>query len=134
MTRSLRTDTRYCRRSLTLAFEEAFQTGLIDRPVELVIREVDGPPDGAFAAVRRAWRELVEDEMVLATVGPFITDTTLALRDDIERAKVPCLSYCATTGFDGQYTFQLPNGTFADETFHVARRRSDCPHGSLQHE
>jgi ABC-type branched-subunit amino acid transport system substrate-binding protein len=106
---------------LTLAFDEAFQTGLIDRPVELVIREVDGPPDGAFSAVRRAWRELVEDEMVLATVGPFITDTTLALRDDIERAKVPCLSYCATTGFDGQYTFQLPNGTFADETFHVAR-------------
>ncbi|MEB3071683.1 ABC transporter substrate-binding protein [[Mycobacterium] vasticus] len=106
---------------LTLAFEEAYETGLIDRPVELVIREVEGPPEGDFAGVRRAWRELVEDEMVLATVGPFITETTRALRDDIERAKVPCLSYCATTGFDGDYTFQLPNGTFADETFLIAR-------------
>ncbi|WP_293046226.1 ABC transporter substrate-binding protein [Mycobacterium sp.] len=106
---------------LTLAFEEAFETGLVDRPIELVVREVEGPPDGQFASVRRAWRELVEDEMVLATVGPFITETARALRDDIEQAKVPCMSYCATTGFDGDYTFQLPNGTFADETFLVAR-------------
>jgi branched-chain amino acid transport system substrate-binding protein len=106
---------------LTLAFEEAYETGLVDRPIEMVLREVDGPPDGQFSAVRRAWRELVEDEMVLATVGPFITDTTRALRDDIEHAHVPCLSYCATTGFNGNYTFQLPNGTFADESFLVAR-------------
>lgn len=106
---------------LTLAFEEAYRTGLVDRPIDIVLREVDGPPDGLFSSVRRAWRELVEDEMVLATVGPFITDTTRALRDDIERAKVPCLSYCATTAFDGDYTFQLPNGTFADEAFLIAR-------------
>lgn len=106
---------------LRLALDEAFETGLLDRPVELVIREVEGPPDGPFSAVRRAWRELVEDEMVLATVGPFITDVTRALRDDIERAQVPCLSYCATVGFGGEYTFQLPNGTFADETFYTAR-------------
>jgi len=110
---------------LTLAFEEAYETGLVDRPIELVLREVEGPPDGQFSSVRRAWRELVEDEMVLATVGPFITETTRALRDDIERAKVPCLSYCATTGFAGDYTFQLPNGTFADETFLVAKHLVD---------
>jgi branched-chain amino acid transport system substrate-binding protein len=106
---------------LTLAFEEAYEAGLLDRPVEVVLREVEGPPDGPFSAVRRAWRELVEDEMVLAVVGPFITDSTLALRADIERMKVPTLSYCATMGFAGEYAFQLPNGTFADETFLVAR-------------
>jgi ABC-type branched-subunit amino acid transport system substrate-binding protein len=34
---------------------------------------------------------------------------------------VPAISYCATAKFDGDYCFQTPNGTFADETFYVAR-------------
>jgi branched-chain amino acid transport system substrate-binding protein len=106
---------------LTLAFEEAYETGLLDRPVEVVLREIEGPPDGPFSAVRRAWHNLVHDEMVLGVIGPFITDSALAIRADVERDRVPALSYCATIGFAGDYTFQLPNGTFADETFLVAK-------------
>ena len=106
---------------LRLAFDEAFESGLIDRRVELVFREVEGPPDGDAAGVVRAWRELVHDEKVLATVGPFITDLTRILRDEIERERVPAISYCATAKFDGDFCFQTPNGTFADETFYVAR-------------
>lgn len=106
---------------LQLAFDEAFENGVVDRRIEMVVREVEGPPDGPAAAVLEAWRELVREQQVLATVGPFITDTTRILRDHVERERVPCLSYCATVQFDGDYCFQLPNGTFADETYLVAR-------------
>ncbi|WP_207386752.1 ABC transporter substrate-binding protein [Frankia sp. Cppng1_Ct_nod] len=106
---------------LRLAFAEAFESGLLDREVELVFREVEGPPDGRAADVVRAWRDLVHKEKVLGVVGPFITDLTRILRDEIERTRVPVISYCATTKFAGDFCFQTPNGTFADETFHIAR-------------
>ncbi len=106
---------------LRLAFDEAFDEGLIDRPVELVISEVEGPPERDAAGVVRAWRRLVDDEQVLAVVGPFITDMVRIIRDRVERDEVPMLTYAATVKAAGDYVFQTPNGTFADETFHTAR-------------
>ncbi|MFN2539695.1 MAG: ABC transporter substrate-binding protein [Mycobacteriales bacterium] len=106
---------------LRLAFAEAFETGVLDRPVELVFREVEGPPDGDAAGVVRAWRELVHTEQVLAVVGPHITDLTRILRDEVERSRVPTISHTATAGFDGDFCFLIPNGTFADETFYIVR-------------
>ncbi len=106
---------------LRLAFNEAFESGLLDRPVELVIEEVEGPPERDAASVAKAWRRLVDDQQVLAVVGPFITDMVRILRDQIERDEVPMLTYAATVKAAGEYVFQTPNGTFADETFHTAR-------------
>lgn len=111
---------------LQLAFEEAFECGVLDRPIELVIREVEGPPDGPSAGVIKAWRELAHQENVLAIVGPHITDMAIIMRDIVEAEKVPTISHCATFNFDGEYCFLTPNGTFADETFliasHLAKR------------
>jgi ABC-type branched-subunit amino acid transport system substrate-binding protein len=106
---------------LRLAFDEAFESGLLDRSVELVIEEVEGPPERDAASVIRAWHRLVEHHQVLAVVGPFITDMVRILRDQIEQDQVPIVTYAATVKASGDYVFQTPNGTFADETFHTAR-------------
>ncbi len=106
---------------LRLAFDEAFDAGLIDRPIELVISEVEGPPERDAAGVLRAWRRLVDEEQVLAVVGPFITDMVRIIHDQVERDEIPMITYAATVKAAGEYVFQTPNGTFADETFHTAR-------------
>ena len=46
---------------------------MIDRPVEIVFREVEGLPKGTIKAVIDAYGELV-DEGCLAVFGPHITD------------------------------------------------------------
>ncbi|MET0377727.1 MAG: ABC transporter substrate-binding protein [Spongiibacteraceae bacterium] len=99
-----------------LALDEAYESGLIDRPVEIVLREFEGPPYGQVAPVVDAWHELALQENCLAVIGPFITDVTKPLRRYIEQHKVPTISYCATYQFAGEYCFQIPNGTFIDET------------------
>lgn len=99
-----------------LAFEEAYESGLIDRPVEIVLREFEGPPYGQVAPVIDAWHELALTENCLAVIGPFITDVTKPLRRYIEEHRVPTISHCATYQFSGDYCFEVPNGTFIDET------------------
>jgi branched-chain amino acid transport system substrate-binding protein len=110
---------------LTLALEEAFEQGIVDRPIEIVLREVEGPPRGQAAGVINAWRELAFEEQVLAIVGPHITDMNMIIRDEVERGEVPTISHCATIYFDGEYCFQLPNGTFMDETYLIAEYLAD---------
>jgi branched-chain amino acid transport system substrate-binding protein len=111
--------------ALKLAFTEAYESGLVDRPIELVVREVEGPPDRSSAPVVKAWRELAEKEQVLGVIGPFITDMTQIIRPLAEQYKVPTISYCATMAFQGEYCFAVPNGTFADETYVMARHLAE---------
>jgi len=112
-------------KGLHLAFEEAYEEGLVDRRIETVLREVEGPPNGPAAAVIDAWRELAFDEKVIAIVGPHITDMNRIIRDEVERGRVPTISHCATVYFDGEYCFQAPNGTFADETYLIVKHLAD---------
>jgi branched-chain amino acid transport system substrate-binding protein len=46
--------------TLNLAVEEFRERGLIDRPIEIVMRNVEGLPRGSFRAARDAFYELVE--------------------------------------------------------------------------
>jgi len=101
--------------ALTLALEEAHAAGAIDRSVEWVARRVYGGPNAATLDVRAAFRELVDDERVLAVVGPTLPDDMMACRHDFDRAMVPVLSFGGTLGISSPFLFQLPNGTYVDE-------------------
>lgn len=82
--------------SLQLIFRQGLESGLIDRPVEIVYREVEGLPKGSIKAVIDAFAELV-DEGCLAVFGPSITDNAVPLRREIEeRFRVPALSLCGS--------------------------------------
>ena len=96
-------------------FDEGLEQGLIDRPVEIVFREVEGLPKGTVKAVIDAYGELV-DEGCLAVFGPAITDNCVPTREAIEeRFHVPAISVTGTDDWLGEWTFALPQGSMTDE-------------------
>ncbi len=107
------------REDLVRPFELVFAQGLeqhkLDRPVEIVFREVEGLPKGTIKAVTHAFAELVE-EGCLAVFGPHITDNCVPTREAIEeRFRVPALSVTGSDDWLGEWTFALPQGSMTDE-------------------
>lgn len=101
--------------SLDLIFERGYRDGVIDRPIEVVYREVEGLPKGSAKAVIDAYGDLV-DEGCLAIFGPFITDNAEPTRVEIERRfEVPAMSVTGSEAWLGPWTFSLPMGSLADE-------------------
>jgi branched-chain amino acid transport system substrate-binding protein len=98
-----------------LVFEEAVEQGLMDRPVQMIYREVEGLPKGSVKAVIDAYGELV-DEGCLVVFGPNITDNCVPVREAIEeRFKVPAISVTGTDDWLGEWTFAFPQGSMTDE-------------------
>jgi ABC-type branched-subunit amino acid transport system substrate-binding protein len=107
------------RDDLTQPFELVFNEGLkqriIDRPVEVLYREVEGLPKGTVKAVIDAYGELV-DQGCLAIFGPSISDNAVPTREAIEqRFRVPAVSVTGTDDWLGEWTFAFPMGSLTDE-------------------
>src|SRR6201997_4676436 len=103
-----------------LIFEEAVQQGLMDRPVQMIYREVEGLPKGSVKAVIDAYGELV-DEGCLVVFGPNITDNCVPTREAIEeRFKVPAIAVTGTDDWLGEWTFAFPQGSMTDEPIFIA--------------
>ena len=101
--------------SFELVFEEGLAQGIIDRPIEIVFREVEGLPKGSVKAVIDAYGELV-DEGCLAVFGPAITDNCVPTKEAIEkRFQVPAISVTGTDDWLGEWTFSLSMGSMTDE-------------------
>lgn len=64
--------------SLRLVFDEAVASGLVDRPIELIERNVIGLPNGTYQAVEQGYDELVT-EGCLAIFGPYVSDNAVPL-------------------------------------------------------
>lgn len=100
---------------IQLTLDEAHQSGLLDRPVELVCRDVLGLPNGTFRHVVRALHELVEDDCVMI-FGPLISENAVPLREHVEAlGQVPLLSMMGSEDFLGPWTFALNNGSLQEE-------------------
>lgn len=117
-----------------LVFAEGLKTGMIDRRVEIVFREVEGLPKGSAHAVITAYGELV-DEGCLAVFGPAITDNAVPTREAIEeRFHVPAISVTGTEDWLGEWTFALPQGSLTDEPIfwaHLLAKRGYTEVGAL---
>lgn len=100
---------------LEVAFAEAQEQGLLDRPVEIVQRNVFGQPYADGRGIVEAYRDLVENAGVLGVTGPHTTDNALAVLGETERLEVPLLSICGTQQFVGRWAFNLSNGGMAEE-------------------
>jgi branched-chain amino acid transport system substrate-binding protein len=101
--------------SFGLVFEQGLEQGIVDRPVEIVFREVEGLPKGTVKAVIDAFGELV-DEGCLAVFGPAITDNCVPTREAIERRfQVPAISVTGSEDWLGEWTFSLSMGSMTDE-------------------
>ena len=101
-------------RPFDLIFDEGVKQGIIDRPIEIVYREVEGLPKGSVKAVIDAYGELV-DEGCLVVFGPHITDNCVPTREAIEeRFRVPGVSVTGTDDWLGEWTFAFPQGSMTD--------------------
>lgn len=101
--------------AIRLVFEEAVAAGVLDRPVELVQRNVVGLPNGSYHAVERAYDELV-DEGCLVIFGPYVSDNAVPLREHADRvAKVPNIILSGSEGALGEWSFALNNGSMPEE-------------------
>ena len=65
-------------RTLQLVFDEFHASGKLERPVEVVVRAVQGLPNGSFRAVRNAFYELVEEDCVVI-FGPYVSENGVPL-------------------------------------------------------
>ncbi len=99
----------------TIVFEEGLDQGVIDRPVEIIYREVEGLPKGSVKAVIDGYESLVDDGCLLI-FGPSITDNAEPTRLAIEeRFKVPAMSVTGSEQWLGEWTFSLSMGSMTDE-------------------
>ncbi len=98
-----------------MVFGEAFEQGIIDRPIEVIYREVEGLPKGTVKAVIDAYRELV-DEGCLVIFGPHIGDNAVAIKEALcERFRVPAISVTGSDEALNEWFFSFPMGSHSDE-------------------
>ncbi len=106
--------------SLQLVADEYLERGILERPVEFVVRAVQGLPNGSFRAVRDAFYELV-DEDALVIFGPWVSENGVALRRHVEELKqVPIITMGASESMLGQWVFGLPAGSMEEEPIIMA--------------
>ncbi len=65
--------------------------GLLGRPVELVLRDTGGSPERAVSFAR----QLIEEERVVAIIGPSTSGETMQIKDICQAAHMPLISCAA---------------------------------------
>ncbi|MCU1376317.1 MAG: transporter substrate-binding protein [Actinomycetia bacterium] len=105
---------------LQLRFDEAAASGELDRPVELVVRQGVGLPEGTAKAVERAWLELAEAG-ALAIVGPGNTDSVLAVKPLAEAHGIPTINFSGSERTRGAFNFHFQLGSLPEEGPLLAR-------------
>lgn len=105
---------------MALPIGDLLAGGRLDREVELVHAYGLGLPSGTAAAVERAYRELV-DQDVLLIVGPAIGDDALVATPLAERYRVPTINWAGTERARGEYMFHLQVGSHEDEPIVLTR-------------
>lgn len=99
---------------------EALASGRLDRPVQFVNAWGLGLPSGTAGAVERAYRSLIDQE-VLLVVGPAIGDDALAVTPLVESSRVPTINWAGAERARGEYMFHLQVGSHEDESIVLAR-------------
>lgn len=98
-----------------LACEEAFASGLIDRPVELRVVEVEGLPFKRATTLINAVDECVREFDPIALIGPHTSENAPVIKPYVEEAGIPFVAMSGAMHMGGPWTFLTPNGTFPDE-------------------
>lgn len=106
--------------SLQLVADDYLQRGILERPVEFVVRAVQGLPNGSFRAVRDAFYELLAED-ALVIFGPWVSENGVALRPHVEKAaEVPIITMGASESMLGEWVFGLPAGSMEEEPIIMA--------------
>ena len=98
-----------------LAFDEAHESGLIDRPVELRVVEVEGLPYARATTMLDAVDRVVREFEPIAIIGPHTSENVPVINPYVERVGIPFIAMSGALDLAGPWTFMTPNGTFPDE-------------------
>src|SRR5262245_31938529 len=101
--------------SFKFTFEDAFKQGMMDRPVEVVVKTIYGAPWKDGFAVVDAFHELVEKDRCLGVSGPFTTDNALPMLPYVDKLECPNISECGSQLYTSKWAFNLSSGGMADE-------------------
>jgi branched-chain amino acid transport system substrate-binding protein len=93
---------------------EAIETGRLDRPVNFIVADTHGLPEGTAAAVTAGFHRLV-DQNVLLIMGPTITDNGLIVRDLADAARVPCCNWTGSDASRSEWMFHYQIGSLEEE-------------------
>jgi branched-chain amino acid transport system substrate-binding protein len=111
-------------KSLQLGIDEIVATGRLDREVEFVERQSRGLPSGSEAEVVRAFDEL-DDEDVVAIVGPSISDNALIAAPLCDAARIPAINYSGGERTRSHWMFHYQVGSLEEEPPVLAQRMAD---------
>src|SRR5262245_13902722 len=92
-----------------MAFDEATEQGLLDRPVEFVLHAENGLPRGSAKNATDGFRWLV-DQGCIGVAGAYSSDNGITVGALANELHVPLISWCGTEQFRGDYCFRLGNG------------------------
>lgn len=103
-----------------LAFDEALEDGLIDRPVELVVERCDGLPRGSTHEVVEGWKRLAERGVVMIA-GPLVSENGIPVREHVETiGHVPTIMWGGSDALYGNWCFSISNGSLPEEPYVMA--------------
>ena len=92
-----------------LAFDEAIEQGILNRPYEFVLHPENGLPNGSAKNAIDGFKYLV-DEGCIAVAGAYSSDNGMVVGRYANEMEVPLVSWCGTERFWGPYCFRLGNG------------------------
>ena len=113
-------------RWLKMVADEFVGSGRLDRPVEFINSWGLGLPQGSAADVERAFKSLVDEDVLLIT-GPAIGDNALIATPLAEQFGVPTINWAGSERARSEWMFHLQVGSHEDESIviaqHVAAQR-----------
>lgn len=112
-----------------LAFEDALASGLLDRPVDLEVIEVEGLPFRRATTLLKAVEQVVRDFDPIAIIGPHTSENAPVVKPYAEQIGIPFIAMSGALQMAGPWTFLTPNGTFCDEAILMVDHAVDV-HGA----
>ena len=92
-----------------MAFDEALEEGLLDRPVEFVLHAENGLPRGSARNTADGFKYLV-DQGCIGIAGAYSSDNAIVAAPLANELKIPLISWAGTERLAGDYCFRLGNG------------------------
>ena len=108
-----------------LALDEATESGLLDRPVELKVVEVEGLPYARATTILDAVDACVREFQPIAIIGPHTSENVPVINPYAEQMGIPFIAMCGGLDLAGPWTFLTPNGTFPDEAIRMVDHAVD---------
>ena len=110
--------------SLRLGLDEVAATGRLDREFEFVEQHARGLPSGSEHDIKRAFAQL-DDDGVVAIIGPSISDNALIAAPLCDRARIPAINYSGGERTRSQWMFHYQVGSLEEEPPVLAARMTE---------